>query len=592
MMTNRWLNVVLAVIVTVGLAGVAIYERPRAAEERAELLDQDVATIDDADDADAGADDAEAEADPDDGGAASTDTAGAGPEIEPGGDPDAVADADGSYGVTASHPLAVDVGIAVLDAGGNAVDAAVAVSYALSVVEPFGSGLGGGGAMLVHPPGEAPTSYDYREIAPQSGEIPASEIGVPGFAAGLAHVHAEHGTADLASLITPAIELAEDGFEVDAGLAERLEGAAHRLPINQLPRYFPDGQPLQPGDVLVQPEHADALRMVRDEGPAVMHSGELGQAIAEAVGGLDLEDLEAYEVVETPVATGELGDYEVLSGGPPVSGPTLVEHLQIAEAGGIADLEPGSAEHTHLFAQAFRIAYADRTNFITDPVVEDVPLEELLSPDYAADQAGTIPDDGFVPVDDESASTSPETDTTHIVTVDPTGTMVSTTNTLSNFFGSGLPISGFFMNDQLKNFSRDPESVNYPAPGKRPRSFITPTIVASDDQPVLGLGSPGGRRIPTITAQVLLRWGVHGESIEDATTAPRVHLEGRELQFEESPDAAAANDLVSWGYEVVDDIPLTEYYGAIQALLHDPETGELSGIADERRSGDWRVDQP
>ena len=581
MMTDRWLNVALAVVVAVGLIGVAFYERPRAAQERAELLDQDVVSIDD-----------EPEASAPDGDEAAADEPGAGPEIVPGGDSDAITDAQGSYGVSSSHPVAVDVGMSVLEAGGNAVDAAVAVSYALAVVEPFGSGLGGGGAMLIHPDGGPPVSYDYREVAPQSGEIPASEIGVPGFAAGMAHVHAEHGTVSLDSLIDPAIALAEEGIDVDAGLAERLEAAAPRLPINRLPRYFPEGQPIDEGDVLVQPEHADALRAVRDEGPEAIHGGELGQAIVEAVGGLDLEDLEAYEVVETPVATGQLAGYDVHAGGPPVSGPTLIEHLQVAEAAGIADLEPDTAEHTHLFAQAFRIAYADRTDHITDPIVEDVPLEALLSTEYAEERAGEIPEDGFVPVDEERSAPSPEADTTHIVVVDPAGTMVSATNTLSNFFGSGLPVSGFFMNDQLKNFSRDPDSVNHPGPGKRPRSFITPTIVAADGQPLLGLGSPGGRRIPTIVAQVLLRWAAHGQSLEDASAAPRVHLEGRELQFEQSPDASVESDLAAWGYEVVDDIALSEYYGAVQALRLDPDSGELTGIADERRAGDWRADQP
>ncbi len=561
MMTDRWINVVLGVIVVLGLIGVAVYERPRAAAERAELLGEDVLTVDgDLSD-----------------GSRGTQRAGA---TEP-GDPIG----DGPFGVTASAPLAADVGVEVLERGGNAVDAAVAMSYALGVVEPFGSGIGGGGVMLVYEPGAEPVSYDYREVAPASGGLPTSNIGVPGFVAGMAHVHERHGSLDMASLIDPAISYAEGGFEVDPYLTERLESAAHRLPINRLPRLFPRGGAIQAGEVLTQPEYAEALVRIAEDGPATMHGGPLGDLVAEAVSGLEPRDLAEYEVVETPVAVGSFAGYDLVSGGPPVSGPTLVAMLQIAEELGVADLEVDSADYHHAVAQAFRAADADRTARIGDPSFENVDLEALLDPSYAAERAAEIPERGFLEVPEEPSFVAPETDTTHVVVVDGEGMMVSTTNTLSNFFGSGLPVSGFFLNDQLKNFSGDPASINAPAPGKRPRSFITPTILARDGQPLLGIGSPGGRRIPSTMAQVLLRWALHDEDLDDAVEAPRFHLEARELHVEDTLPRAVASDLRSRGYEILDDIPVTEYYGAIQALSVDPESGDLRGVADERRGG-------
>jgi gamma-glutamyltranspeptidase / glutathione hydrolase len=570
-MTDRWLNVVLSIAVVVGLAVVAVYEQPRRAEERAELLGQEVAEVDDVDpvpaerrDPVAGLSDVADEMDP------------------------AAPAARDEYGVTASHPLAVEVGMGVLAAGGNAVDAAIAVSYALGVAEPFGSGIGGGGAMIVHELDEEPIGYDYRETAPQSGELPSSDIGVPGFVAGMEQIHERHGSMDLAELIEPAVLLAEDGIEVNEYLNARLRAAAHRLPIHEIPRFFPDGAAIAEGETLVQPEYAEALRLIQEQGSEVMYGGELGQRIADAVSGLDIADFEAYEVLEVDPAVGSFAGVDVISGGPPVSGPTLVQFLQVAEALGVTEMDPESAEHHHATAQAYRLAIADRVEYITDPSVEDVPIAGLLDPDYARRLAELVPDDGFVPREEaDEAVVSPETDTTQFVVVDTEGTMVSATNTLSNFFGSGLNIDGFFLNDQLKNFSRDPESVNAPAAGKRPRSYITPTIVAHEGQPLLGLGSPGGRRIPMIVGQVLIRWAGHRQGLEAAAEAPRTHLEGHELFVEEDLPGDVAETLAGYGYQITAEAPVTEFYGGIQALRVRHDEGTIEGYADERRAGEW-----
>jgi gamma-glutamyltranspeptidase / glutathione hydrolase len=577
-MTDRWLNYVLSVVVTFGLIGVAIYNQPRDRQERAEFLDQELREIDDDPPQ-------EVERDPielrqrEDGVAADDE-----PEAEAQQEEE---ERLGSFGVSASHPVAVDVGMQVLEAGGNAVDAAVAVAFALGVAEPFGSGIGGGGAMLVQAPDAEPRYFDYREIAPTSGEPPTSDIGVPGFVAGMAHVNDELGTVELAELIEFAARIAEDGFTVDAYLHERTRDAGHRMPIHLLPRLFPDGQALPTGETLRQPEYAEALRLIQSEGPEVMYEGQLAEAIVEAVSGLEMEDFAAYEVVEVEPSRGTFAGFELLSGGAPVAGPAVIQLLQIAEALGVAELDLQEADGFHVMAQAWRLANADRVDHVGDPTIEDVDLAELLAVDRSSQLAGTIPMDGFVPIDEDGEQASLETDTTHVVVVDRDGTMVSMTNTLSNFFGSGLPVSGFFLNDQLKNFSAEPDSINFPAPLKRPRSFITPTIVLEDGKPVLGIGTPGGRRIPNIMAQVLVRWAAHGEGLEDAVLAPRFHLERQTLEVEESPGNGVAGELTSRGYEVTTFVPTTEYYGGVQALIVDWDARTIDGVEDTRREGTW-----
>ncbi|MFA9446594.1 gamma-glutamyltransferase family protein [Egicoccus sp. AB-alg6-2] len=573
-MTDRWLNYVLAVVVVVGLAGVSVYNQPRDRQERAEFLDQDLTELEDDPEPVAERDPVQLQRRDDREPAAAEDEA---PRLV-------------QYGVSTSHPAATEVGMEVLTNGGNAVDAAIAIAYALGVAEPFGSGIGGGGAMLVQPADGPARYYDYREIAPTDGGIPASDIGVPGLAAGMEHIHDEHGSVSLPDLIEYAARLAEDGVEVDEYLHERLRGAAHRMPIHLLPRLFPAGQAVPAGELLRQPEYAEALRLIQQEGAAVMHTGVLAERIADAVEGLDPEDLADYEVIEVEPAVGTFAGHTIVSGGAPVSGAPMVQLLQIAEERGIRDLDLGSVDAVHLLAQAWRTANDQRSHHVGDPTVEEVDVDALLDRDHTAELAARIPDDGFVTVEDEDDALSFESDTTHVVVVDATGTVVSMTNTLSNFFGSGLPVSGFFLNDQLKNFNPEPDSINHVAPGKRPRSFITPTVVLDGDgRPVLALGSPGGRRIPNIVAQVLVRWAGQGEALQEAVSAPRFHLERDLLELEEAMGSDASGQLASRGYRVTTEVPTSEYFGAVQVLEIDWETGTIDGADDARRPGRWEV---
>ncbi len=590
-MTNRWINLVLAVVVTAGMVAVWTHEQPRLAQEQAVFLGQQVVepapvgpTVDPGTRAPIEFVPDEPDADPS-----------ADPAPAPSIDPSATAASSepyelGDYGVAAGHPIAVDVGMQVLEAGGNAVDAAIAVSYALGVVEPFGSGIGGGGAMVVHPWNGEPVAYDYREIAPQSGEIPSSNIGVPGFVAGMQMIHDDWGTVSMASLIEPAAREAEDGLVVGEYLRERLLAATYRMPTHLIPGFFPDGGVVEVGETVHQPEYATSLRTIQEQGPSAFYEGELGQAITDAVSGLSMEDFAAYEPLRLEPSTGTYNGYGLVGAGAPTGSPTVIQMLEIAEAEGVDEVAVDSTEGYHEIAQAWRVANSQRIQYIGDPSMEDVDVAAFTDPRHAEALAETIPPDGFADVgewEEDVPLFTDSTDTTHFVVVDRDGMMVSATNTLSNFFGSGLMVEGFWLNDQLKNFSRDPESVNAVGPGKRTRSFTSPMILTSDGHPKMGIGSPGGRRIPAMVAQTVIRWAGHGEDIDQAVADPRFHLEGQTLQVEQSPPGDMVGELTAIGYEVTTEVPTVEFYGAIQALIVDDEAGRLVGAADDRRVGAW-----
>jgi gamma-glutamyltranspeptidase / glutathione hydrolase len=581
MMTDRWLNYVLSLVVVLGLLVVTVYNQPRVREERAAFLDQELVEVD----LEVAAPEAPTEGvqlrqrEPAEEVAPEFETEAARSEAPP---------ALGSYGVSASNPTAVEVGMEVLEGGGNAIDAAVAVAYTLGVAEPFGSGIGGGGTMLIKRDGEEPRAIDYREVAPLDGVPPISDIGVPGFVAGMDQIHDEYGTVEIEDLIEYAARLAENGVVVDPYLNERLEGAAHRLPIHLLPRFFPGGQAITAGQVLYQPEYAEALRLIQQQGPPAFYEGPIGEQIAAAVTGLEMDDLRAYEVLEVEPGRGTFAGYELVSAGAPVAAPAVIQLLQTAEARGINDLDLTSADAYHVQIQAWRLANGQRIDRIGDPSMEDVDLAELLDPAVSQGFADLIPPDAFAQVPEDLEEITEETDTTHVVVIDADGTMVSMTNTLSNFFGSGMAVSGFFLNDQLKNFSPDPASVNAVGPLKRSRSFVAPLMLLDDqDRPVLGIGSPGGRRIPNAVAQVIVRWAGHGEDLEAAVQQPRFHMERDRLLVEAPIDDAANEQLVAWGYEIREHLPTTEYYGAIQALEVDWDSGEVTGADEIRRQGTW-----
>ena len=518
------------------------------------------------------------------------------PEPEPDPPPDPEPDGVGAYGVSAGHPEAVDTGMAVMADGGNAVDAAIATAFAVSVVEPFASGIGGGGAALVVEPANDAVAFDYREMVPLSGQIPASQTGVPGFVAGMAALHEIYGSMSFADVLAPAIELAAEGAATSQTVADLLRSAAHRLPVGQLPHLYPGGSPLATGAPLVQEDLAATLTTIADGGAAAFYEGDLAATVAGAIEGIDEPSLAAYEVDQAPAVSGTFADYRVVTTPPPLPGAALIQMLQVSEALDIGSAAPGSADFIHAIASAWRLAERFVNSDLGDPAFVEVPVDEVTDAGRNAELAEELS-----PTSLAAASTASPGDgggdlagnTTHLSVVDADGMVVSMTNTITNFWGSGQYVAGFFVNDQLSRFSIGDGPANQPAAGRRSVSWSLPTVVLDDeDRPVLVLGSPGGRRIPNVLAQVLIRWALHGETLEEAVSAPRFHLEGNQLEFEQLPSSDVADNLRSRGHAALSGAPTPWYFGSVQALEIDHDARVLSGATDTRREADWRTDRP
>nr|WP_249306070.1 gamma-glutamyltransferase [Lederbergia citrea] len=494
------------------------------------------------------------------------------------------------YGVSSSHPLAVKVGMDILEKGGNAVDAAIAVSYALGVVEPYGSGIGGGGEMLILPAsGKKPILYEYREKVPMSGEIPQGYVGIPGFVKGMEVIHADLGTVKMADLIQPSIHLAEKGFTVNRHLTERLEGASGRMPVNSLPHLYPNGEAIKPNEILKQTDLAEALKILKKSGSNSFYDGRLAQKLLQAVKPFTPSDLENYSIVKSKPVYGKFKDFEVISASAPLSGATLIQSLQMSEVLNLASLEVNSADYIHLLGEISKRAYFDRLKNIADPSFFQ-PTENLTSKEYTKNLVKDISLNKLSEnyrINDSVADEKDYDNTTHFVVVDKQGMVVSTTNTLGNFFGSGKYVGGFFLNNQLSNFSKSPNLPNSPAPGKRPRSFTSPTILKNKDM-VIGIGTPGGKRIPMVLTQVIIRHLLLGEPIQEAIDAPRFYVEDNVIYTEEPLSEDISKELRSRGYKVrIKNSP--SFYGGVQALIIDLKNEEIYGGADLRRSGYWKV---
>ncbi|GAA4765802.1 gamma-glutamyltransferase [Citricoccus nitrophenolicus] len=501
--------------------------------------------------------------------------------------------------MAAAHPEAVEAGMDILAQGGNAADAAVATAFAVAVVEPYASGIGGGGSVILAGPGREPVSYDYREVVAQDGRIPDSGTGVPGFVAGLAKLHAEHGDLDWQEILEPAIGLAGEGFPVSEFLAQRLRSDFGPASIEGLNHYNDaSGEPLAAGDRLVQRDLAQTMTTLAQEGPESFYTGSLAQELT-SVDGLDAASLAAYESEQVVPVGGAVGDYEVLSAAPPLPGAALVQQLQLAEALGIDGHEPGSPGYVDRLSEAWIAAEGSVKHLIGDPDFVDVPVERLTDPEANARIAEQVnllagaADAGargaLVQAEGQPVTAG---NTTHLTVVDQDGFTVSMTNTLTSFWGgseSGY-VGGFFLNNQLSRFATEESVANQPEPGRKSVSWSAPSMVLDDQgRPVLGLGSPGGHQIPNILTGVLVAWGLQGATLQEAVDAPRFHLQDGVLAVEEEPSPGLAELIRSRNWELQRTERDQAIFGSVQALEVDYETGQITGARDSRREADVAI---
>jgi gamma-glutamyltranspeptidase/glutathione hydrolase len=522
--------------------------------------------------------------------------------------------------VSTQEAQATRIGLDILQRGGNAVDAAVAVGFALAVTLPRAGNLGGGGFMLVHSAESGETAaIDYRETAPKAatrdmflggdGNVDKDmeryshkAVGVPGTVAGLALALQRYGTMPLKDVLAPAIRLAEDGILVSPDMATRLAQRRDRLarwPATARIFLRADGNALRPGERLVQQDLAQSLRLIADQGPDAFYKGDIARRIAAEMksgGGLiTMEDLAAYRAVIRKPAVGTYRGYEVRSMPPPSSGGVhIVQILNILEGYDLAALGPNSAASIHLFAEAARRAYADRAQHLGDPDFWPVPMTELTSKTYAEALRGGISNDEATSSDDIAPmKVGPKEgpNTTHFTILDRLGNVVSNTYTLNFSYGSGIVAAGtgILLNNEMADFAAKPGvpnafglmggEANAVDGGKRPLSSMSPTIVLKDGQPFLATGSPGGSRIITTVLQLLINVIDHRMNVADATNAPRVHHQWRpdRLQIEQgvSPDTQLL--LEKMGHVLKTGRPM----GATQSIMRDG--GMLYGASDPRR---------
>ncbi|MFD1067853.1 gamma-glutamyltransferase [Oceanobacillus locisalsi] len=492
-----------------------------------------------------------------------------------------------AYGVSAGHPDAVEAGMTVLENGGNAVDAAIASAYAISVVEPFASGVGGGGVTLVQEQGQDPEAYDYREVVPEDG-VPASGIGVPGFVAGTKELHDDYGEADWQTVIDPAIELAESA-EVSETLAQQLQSAQDRLPVEQLEHFYPGGTAIEAGATLEQPALAETLRDIRDSEGTSFYEGDTGEALT-AVEGLDMDSLADFDVGRHDPVTGEFAGYEVTGAPPPLPGASVIQMLQIMEERGTLEEERNSTPFVHDIAMSWRIAQQFVDADFGDPSFVDVPVDSIVDREQNAALAEEISSDSVLPEDENRTYGDSDPNTTHITVIDDDGAVVSMTNTLTNFFGSSEYTDGFFLNNQMDRFDIGQTDQNTPEPGRRSVTWSSPMIVADDEGPVLGVGSPGGERIPIMLTQVISDWVQEESDLEEVIEADRFHLTDNALVMENVPEPNVRDALLDIGYDEIREAPTPLYFGSIQALMIDRDNDSISGAADSRREADWRIE--
>ncbi|HXE75873.1 MAG TPA: gamma-glutamyltransferase [Candidatus Xenobia bacterium] len=557
------------------------------------------------------------------------------------GQPDVARSATGM--IVADEPIAAQAGLEILSRGGNAIDAAVAVAFALAVTHPQAGNLGGGGFMLIRKANGETVFIDYREVAPRAARadmyldaegnrLPGASTegwraaAVPGTVAGLEFALKNYGTQPWEKVMQPAIRLADKGFPVSPQLADDLIDSAPKLSRFEESRkiFLRGGKFYAPGDTFKQKDLADTLKKIAKGGAREFYQGSIAAQLAAEMkrnGGLiTAADLRAYQVKKRAPLVGRFRGYEVITAPPPSSGGVaLLEMLNILDPLLPADARANDPATIHIVVESMRRAFADRARYLADADFACVPVETLTAAHYADEVRASI--------NRERASASAKlempsvtsckpssqvagregSNTTHFAVIDSEGNAVANTYTINEYFGSGVTVPGlgFLLNDEMDDFTTRPgapnvlfnlvqSDANQIEPGKRPLSSMTPTIVTRDGQTVLVLGSPGGARIINSVFLVLLNRLAFGLSLPEAVALPRYHHQWMpDVLFleKDSFTSAQMDALRSRGHEVRDISEISssgsgpKHVGQVNAIERDPKTGDLIGVGDARRGG-------
>jgi gamma-glutamyltranspeptidase/glutathione hydrolase len=519
----------------------------------------------------------------------------------------------GSRGmVTTNHPLASAAGAEMLAAGGNAIDAAVAALFTLTVVEPMMVGIFGGGMAHIRladgrhtvidglstaPLAATPDMYrpisdtmpDYMETEGRENAVGPKAVAAPGTLKGWCEALERYGTLSLADVMEPAIRYASRGFAVTPYLTECIALSAEDLALDPViaARYLPDGAPLKPGTRLVMGDYAETLRAIAKEGPGLLYGGALGGIIADhfaKVGGLiSRADLSEYRTIEREVVRGSYRGFEIVGPPPPSSGGVhVIQMLNILERYDVRGMGFGTADSLHLLAEVLKIAFADRQAATADPAFVKVPVAKLISRDYAAARAAEI---DLRKARAWSAGVQPgeSANTTHVTVADDRGNVVASTQTINNLFGARfiVPGTGIVPNNYMNLFDPHPGHALSIAPGKRITTSQAPLIALKDGKLEFALGLPGGLRIFPSAMQAVVNLIDHEMSLQEAVEAPRLWTQGQAVEVETAVPETVRDSLRERGHEV---IALPHVAGGMNAIRFH-EDGTLEGASCWRADG-------
>jgi gamma-glutamyltranspeptidase/glutathione hydrolase len=536
--------------------------------------------------------------------------------------------------VVSASSYASKVGVEILKKGGNAIDAAVAVGFALAVTYPYAGNIGGGGFMVIHLANGENTTIDFREKAPlsaykdmylnQTGEfVPelsqtgTTSAGVPGSVAGLIYALEKYGTLPLAEVIQPAIDLAKNGWKLeerDVHLFNNSTALFEKYPSTKK-IFMKDSTAYKEGELFIQKDLAQTLEKIKEKGIDGFYKGRVAELLvkqAKALGGyITQEDLEKYQPLEREPIIGNYRGYQVVSMPPPSSGGiALVELLNILEnysaTDGLKNEGWNSTEYIQHLVEAMKYVYADRTYHLGDADFYPVPEQQLLSKEYAKTIFNSIEEakDKAVPSEEikslEVAQIHESTETTHYSIYDSFGNAVSTTTTINSAFGSGIVVegAGFLLNNEMDDFSAKPGAenqfglfgteANSIQPEKRMLSSMTPTIILKDSKPYIIVGSPGGSTIITVVLQVILNCIDFNMNIREAIEKPRIHHQWMpdSLYYEQNAlTQKVKNELTAMGYALVDKDADQRILGIVEGIMIDNRNKIIFGASDPRGGG-------
>ena len=538
--------------------------------------------------------------------------------------------------MSSAETAASNVGIEIMKQGGNAVDAAVAVGFALGVTHPTAGNIGGGGFMVVRLPSGEVTAIDYREVAPQAasrdmyldakgdvgdkGRVGALAAGIPGVVAGLAHAHRKFGKLPWARVIEPAIALAKQGHVLDgfhakdmewavSGVAKYSESAGTRsAPLSAALKATaatftkPDGSPYHEGDTWIQSDLAATLELIAKSGPEAFYTGPFAERMASNVrelGGIwTTQDLAAYRAIERQPVIFPYRGHEVITMPPPSAGGVVLRQILAAsEALSLDRLDWDSVQRIHYYVEALRRTYADRNQLVGDPAFVNVPMQQLLDIHYIGERMATIDPAHATPSSQVGAGVQlkEQEHTTHFSVVDGSGIAVANTYTLNGGFGAKLivPGTGLILNNEMDDFTSKVGAPNMFGlvqgpqngiqPGKRMLSSMTPTIITKDGKLRAVVGSPGGPTITTTVAQIVMQLIDHGRSLEHAVNATRIHHQWLpdQIWHEDTLPKETADALAAMGHK----LGSRSRIGHANCIEVDPASGAFIAVADVARDG-------